>query len=301
MRLVEIHVVPSQVEATGQGETQSVDWHALFDEAGLSLENFKSVEPRQLPPAYADARAAWEGVFPAQPQMPLRVEAAAYRGKPIYFELLGSWSQPQRLQPAELDAGRTRFFATIFFVFMLVSVTGVALARRNWRLGRGDRKGAFRLAVIMFTLSLLGWLIGASHVPAFRGELRLFWFAIAEALIKAFIIWLFYSALEPYVRRRSPHRIISWSRLMAGNWRDPLVGRDILIGMLLSLGGSCRLVHRQQTHRQAIGGACRCVCAGNRVPEPEHGRLNLLRVAVLYVPPARDGLRAPPAASLPAS
>jgi hypothetical protein len=102
----------------------------------------------------------------------------------------------------------------------------------------GDRKGAFRLAVIMFTLSLLGWLIGASHVPTFRGELRLFWFAIAEALIEAFIIWLFYIALEPYVRKRSPHRIISWSRLMAGSWRDPLVGRDILIGMLLSLGGN---------------------------------------------------------------
>ena len=236
-RLLELHVVPSQVESTGQGETRPVDWRALFDEAGLSLENFKPVEPRQLPLAYADTRAAWEGVFPSQPQMPLRVEAAAYHGRPVYFEMLGPWSKPQRLQPAELDAGSTRFFAIIFSVFMLVSVTGVALARRNWRLGRGDRKGAFRLAVIMFTLSLLGWLIGASHVPTFRGELRLFWFAIAEALIKAFIIWLFYIALEPYVRKRSPHRIISWSRLMAGNWRDPLVGRDVLIGMLLSLGG----------------------------------------------------------------
>ncbi len=235
-RLIEFHVVPSQVEATGQGEIQPVDWRALFDEAGLSLENFNSVEPRQLPLAYADTRAAWEGVFPSQPQTPLRVEAAAYRGRPVYFEMLGPWSKPQRLQPAELDARSTRFFAILFSVFMLVSVTGVALARKNWRLGRGDRKGAFRLAVIMFTLSLLGWLIGASHVPTFRGELRLFWFAIAEALIKAFIIWLFYIALEPYVRKRSPHRIISWSRLMAGNWRDPLVGRDVLIGMLLSLG-----------------------------------------------------------------
>jgi predicted Ser/Thr protein kinase len=240
-RLIELHVVPSQVEAAGQGETQQVDWRALFDEAGLSLENFKSVEPRQLPLAYADTRAAWEGVFPSQTQPPLRVEAAAYRGKPVYFEMLGPWSQPQRLRAAELDAGSTRIFAIIFSVFMLVSVTGVALARRNWRLGRGDREGAFRLAVIMFALSLLGWLIGASHVPTFRGELRLFWFAIAEALIKAFIIWLFYVALEPYVRKRSPHRIISWSRLMAGNWRDPLVGRDILIGMLLSLGGNAVL------------------------------------------------------------
>ena len=252
-RLLELHVVLSQVEAAGQGETQPFDWRALFDEAGLSLENFRSVEPRQLPLAYADTRAAWEGVFPAQPEIPLRVEAAAYRGKPVYFEMLGPWSKPQRLQPDELDAGRTRFFAVLFSVFMLVSVTGVGLARRNWRLGRGDRKGAFRLAVIMFTLSLLGWLIGASHVPTFRGELRLFWFAIAEALIKAFIIWLFYIALEPYVRKRSPHRIISWSRLMAGSWRDPLVGRDILIGMLLSLGGNAVLFTGSELISRQLG------------------------------------------------
>jgi hypothetical protein len=40
-------------------------------------------------------------------------------------------------------------------------------------------------------------------------------------------------ALEPYLRRRWPERIISWNRLLAGEFRDPLVGRDILIGSLL--------------------------------------------------------------------
>jgi hypothetical protein len=37
-------------------------------------------------------------------------------------------------------------------------------------------------------------------------------------------------ALEPYVRRRWPGRIIAWNRLLAGDWRDPLVGRDLLLG-----------------------------------------------------------------------
>jgi hypothetical protein len=32
------------------------------------------------------------------------------------------------------------------------------------------------------------------------------------------------------VRRRDPQTIISWSRLIAGQVRDPLVGRDILLG-----------------------------------------------------------------------
>jgi serine/threonine-protein kinase len=233
-RLLEFHAVPSQAEAA-PADPAPADWRVLFEEAGLSLADFQKAEPQQLPPVYADERAAWEGFSAGQPRFPLRVEAAAYHGRAVHFEVRGPWSQPSLMQP-EADAGSTRFFAIIFAVFMTVSVTGVALARRNLRLGRGDRKGAFRLAVVIFALSLTAWLGSASHVPTFRGELRLFWFAVAEALLKAFIIWLFYVALEPYVRRRSPHRIISWSRLVAGNWRDPLVGRDILTGMILGLG-----------------------------------------------------------------
>jgi serine/threonine-protein kinase len=234
-RLLEFHAVPSQAEAA-PADPAPADWRVLFEEAGLSLADFRQAEPRQVPPVYADERAAWDGFTPGKPSLPLRVEAAAYRGRVVHFDVRSPWSQPSLTRPAELDAGSTRFFAIIFAVFMTVSVTGVALARRNLRLGRGDRKGAFRLAVVIFALSLLAWLAGASHVPTFRGELRLFWFAVAEALLKAFIIWLFYVALEPYVRRRSPHRIISWSRLVAGNWRDPLVGRDVLTGMFLALG-----------------------------------------------------------------
>jgi serine/threonine-protein kinase len=38
--------------------------------------------------------------------------------------------------------------------------------------------------------------------------------------------------LEPYVRRRWPATLVSWSRLLAGGFRDPLVGRDVLVGCL---------------------------------------------------------------------
>jgi hypothetical protein len=39
-----------------------------------------------------------------------------------------------------------------------------------------------------------------------------------------------YTALEPYARRRWPHMLISWKRLLGGGVRDPLVGRDVLTG-----------------------------------------------------------------------
>lgn len=51
-------------------------------------------------------------------------------------------------------------------------------------------------------------------------------------------VWLFYLALEPYVRRRWPQRFIGWSWLLAGNVRDPLVGRDLLVGGLFALAPS---------------------------------------------------------------
>ena len=51
----------------------------------------------------------------------------------------------------------------------------------------------------------------------------------------AALCWLLYVAVEPYVRKHWPQAIISWSRLLAGRVRDPLVGRDLLFGVLLGL------------------------------------------------------------------
>jgi hypothetical protein len=40
-----------------------------------------------------------------------------------------------------------------------------------------------------------------------------------------------YLALEPAVRRRWPWRITAWNRLLDGRLGDPMVGRDVLIGL----------------------------------------------------------------------
>jgi len=51
-------------------------------------------------------------------------------------------------------------------------------------------------------------------------------------MLVAGLIWLFYLALEPYVRKLRPWTLISWARLLGGGWRDAVVGRDALIGMV---------------------------------------------------------------------
>jgi serine/threonine-protein kinase len=53
---------------------------------------------------------------------------------------------------------------------------------------------------------------------------------LASVLLYATLMWLVYVALEPFVRRRWPHMLVAWTRLLGGEWRDPAVGRDVLVG-----------------------------------------------------------------------
>ena len=45
------------------------------------------------------------------------------------------------------------------------------------------------------------------------------------------LVWITYLGIEPYIRRFSADALIGWQRLLAGNWRDPRVGRDVMIGV----------------------------------------------------------------------
>jgi serine/threonine-protein kinase len=112
---------------------------------------------------------------------------------------------------------------------------GVLLARYNFRQGRGDRRGALRVALFVFAASVLGWVFGASHAPTYDEVARFALLAVSPALLLAGFIWMVYLALEPFVRRRWPHTIISWSRVLSGSLRDPLVGRDVLAGILFGI------------------------------------------------------------------
>ncbi|HEX7313138.1 MAG TPA: serine/threonine-protein kinase [Pyrinomonadaceae bacterium] len=235
-RLLAFEGVPPQtISPVPAQETQQparFDWSRLFAEAGLDPATFRQVEPTWVPPHAFDERAAWEGTYPGQPDTTVRVEAAAFLGRPVYFQLINPWNPPTREAQTPIPAG-VRFFVAVVVVLFFTMMTGAALlARHNLRLGRGDRRGAFRLAVFCFVLTLLEWLIGAHHVPSLIDEFNNFLFGLAESLLVGGMLWLIYIALEPYVRRRWPGRIIGWSRLLAGDWRDPLVGRDLLLGAL---------------------------------------------------------------------
>ena len=86
----------------------------------------------------------------------------------------------------------------------------------------------------MFGLGIALWLC-RSHIVPSVDMFGMFLMALSGALFLASVTWILYMALEPWVRRRWPHAIITWSRLLSGQFRDPLVGRDILFGVILGL------------------------------------------------------------------
>jgi serine/threonine-protein kinase len=108
-------------------------------------------------------------------------------------------------------------------------VGGIFFARRNLRLGRGDRRNATRLAAFIIGLIIFLGMLGGHYVLTSWEAIR-FLFLAGISLLVGGSFWALYIAIEPFVRRRWPQILVSWTRLLSGNWRDPLVGRDVLAG-----------------------------------------------------------------------
>jgi hypothetical protein len=234
--------VPPQREP--QGDPKGVapatpDWALLFREAGLEIANFQPVTSTWVPLHAYDSRAAWDGVDPSQPENKIHVEAAGFRGKTVYFETIYPWDQPLRQEQTPESGGDQALTILLIAIILSALVGSLILARRNLRLGRGDRRGATRVALAYFVVRMLLWLFVEHHNGLAGRELVLFFLSVAMAVFTSIFLWLLYVALEPFVRKRWPGWIISWSRLLAGDYRDPLVGRDILLGAIV---GACTMV-----------------------------------------------------------
>ena len=179
---------------------------------------------------------AWEGKLPELADTTVRIEAAATAGRPVFFAITGPWSRSMRTANVAAPPLLARVTAAIAALVMpVLMLVGALLARGNLKSGRGDRRGAFRAAAAVFVLQMGAWLLGNNHVGAIGIEVERVFSAIGMALFNAALVWLAYLGVEPYVRRFSADTLIGWSRLVAGNWRDPRVGRDIATGVAVGL------------------------------------------------------------------
>jgi hypothetical protein len=230
-RLLRFYAVSPQLERGEATPVSPPDWSALFAEARLDPGSLRAVEPRWSPPFFADARAAWEGPWPERPDIPVRIEAAAYRGKPVWFDVVWPWARPERMEKYAWPAAKlVRQAIFISLALLLVGAAGF-MARRNVVLGRGDRRGAFRVAMLLAVLGFASWALGAHHVADWSAQMGLVTRGAGTVVLQAAFVWLFYLAVEPYARRLRPWTLVSWTRLLGGGFRDPVVGRDSLVGL----------------------------------------------------------------------
>jgi serine/threonine protein kinase len=231
-RLTYFQSIPPEKE-NSSAPAAAFDWHPLFVAAGLDPAQFQEAQPAWNSLAASDARMAWTGTWPGTKRA-LRVEAAAWHGKAVFFSLISDWTKPQRTTGPP-DSTRKKVQQMLFLALALSLFCGAMfLARRNYRMGRADREGAFRIGAVMFALQMALWLC-RGHLLASRGMIFYLIMAMSTGLFIAGVTWMLYLALEPWVRRRWPHAIISWSRLLSGQFRDPLVGRDLLFGVMLGV------------------------------------------------------------------
>jgi serine/threonine protein kinase len=233
-RLLSFTAVPPQMAPMNQ-PPQPIDWSPLFAAAQLDMSKFQPVKPQWAPLAATDARAAWTGLYPGRSDLPIRVEAASFLGRPVFFTIVWPWSHPT-LMPGSTSGSMAARASDLAqeALFVAVILAAALIARHNAKAGRGDFRGGVRIGVYAATLSMVEWALGAHHL-ATPAEQDLLFAGLADAAFAGALYWVLYLALEPWVRRYWPQTLITWSRVLAGRWRDPLVGRDILFAVLFGL------------------------------------------------------------------
>jgi predicted Ser/Thr protein kinase len=225
-------VVPQR--ATGATTSApTVNWPVLFREAGLDEREFVAAEPDHAPRVPHDNRLAWNRTSAASG--PFHVTAATLDGNAVQFDAASN-GVPADAPRGYMSTGRSPAGeAALWAVTALIFAGGTVLARHNLRLGQGDRRGARRLGIFIVSVGVLGAILRAHHVPIAVEELAFLYGVAGYAMVGGGLTWLTWLSLEPFLRREWPRTLISWTRLLSGRVRDPLVGRDVLIGMLVGI------------------------------------------------------------------
>jgi protein kinase-like protein len=274
-RLLRFEAAAPQVEPpAGKAPTARVDWQKLFVAAGIDPAAFADAAPSRTPATFADERVAWTGILP-DTRIPVKIEGAGYRGRPVLFEIVAPWTPATREPGGPARSGNNNPIV----IYILLGGAGL-VAYRNVRRGSADTGGAFRLAAFTFAVVAAIWMAGP-HVDDVADEQQRFFVNVGIALFVGGAMYLVYLGLEPFVRRSWPTMLVGWSRLLGGRLRDPLVGRDVLVGValglamtLLDLGGQvlpARLGMREPTPLQTDFA---CLLGGRQMILSTLGALN---------------------------
>ena len=226
-----LEIVPT---VGGDSTATRIDPATLFGMAGLAMEDFTSASPAVPPGSATDRLLAWRG--PISADIDGLVQAGWFDNELTHFRVVGPWNLEAPAAPANDPAG-----LIMGTLMILIITTCLVLTRRNLKARRTDLNGTFRVALFFLLMIYGAWIFAEVRLETLAvGSLfqeAVFGRLVAHGLAHAFLVGLIYIAIEPYVRRLWPETMVGWSRLLIGRVRDPLVGRDLLLGMAV-FGGT---------------------------------------------------------------
>ena len=196
----------------------------LFEAANLNLSLYQ-IDPDDpwRPALYAKDVRVYVPKSGQHPEPVEKVEIAASGGAVAYFRVLET--RPEVAAPKDRWGAFWKHKRDlIYWVSMLITCAAVILAWKNTIRGKSDRRSAWRVAVLIFCLVFLKFRLEAGFTLfAIRQSFQL-------AAATAFLIWIYYLAIEPIARRIWPTILTDWTRAITGRWNDPSLGKGILIG-----------------------------------------------------------------------
>jgi len=236
-RLLRLVALPAADAVVARSSSQP-DWLPLFRYAGLDPAGLTEVSATRVPPVFADGVRAWQAPAPDLDGALLRVEAASAGNRVVAFEIIGPWAPSPDAPAPSSRAQYAGALATALVVAGLV-VLMLWLAALNVRSGRADWRRAWRLALVGFVVELVRWLITPAHSADPTREVQRFLSGTASAFLHGGVFGAAYLGFEPYVRKYWPKALIGWTRVAGGRFRDPVVGRDLLVGVAWGLFNAC--------------------------------------------------------------
>jgi serine/threonine-protein kinase len=241
-RLLEYHAVPPRepaVAPTRNQEERRIRWeNKVLPYSGLTRDSFARRAPSNRPPVFADDAWALQETdgkkiveFAVCDEGPNKPEQLVYYR---VCEPLENGVRRDRIQGENVDAGSRRKMAgELGTLVILIAVLAAApLAWRNWRLGRADVTGNLRVVGLYAATNLIGWLFITDHLPSIQVERVMLMNMCGMTVVWGVLLFICCLSIEPYMRQRWPERLSSWLRLLSGGFRDPLVGRDVLYGLI---------------------------------------------------------------------
>ena len=199
-------------------------WDVVLDLAGIDREKVSEIAAVKAPKVYCDQLQAWtvdQGTAKER-----KIQAGTLAGRINYFEIVG-------LRDAILYSTNQEMPPAMMVLFVLVHLLVLAGAWYNVYSSRSDLRRAMAFALFVGMLYLFQEISALNiRSPGFVHSL----FGLVEGrafghmLIHAAFVGASYLAIEPFVRRFWPRSLVGITRLFDGRFRDPVVGKELLVG-----------------------------------------------------------------------